>query len=110
MSGGYFDYGQYHINDIADNIEEVLDKQGKEMPKDELYCSEEYYEKYPEEQFYTIYPKEVQERMREAVRQLRIAAIYAQRVDWLLSGDDGEDSFLKRLESDLDEQTKDKEQ
>jgi len=32
---------------------------------------------------------------------LRKAEIYAQRIDWLVSGDDGNDTFLKRLEEDL---------
>jgi TFIIF-interacting CTD phosphatase-like protein len=33
---------------------------------------------------------------------LRKAEIYAQRMDWYLAGDDGEDSFLERLEDELD--------
>jgi hypothetical protein len=41
--------------------------------------------------------------MKEAVKQLRIAAIYAQRVDWFLSGDDGEESFIERLNEELNE-------
>lgn len=47
------------------------------------------------------YPPEVIERFKEAERVLRMAYVYAQRVDWLLSGDDGEDSFLGRLSADL---------
>jgi len=43
------------------------------------------------------------EKFNEAVRYLRIAQIYAQRIDWLVSADDGEDSFLKRLKEDLRE-------
>ena len=38
----------------------------------------------------------------KAVRMLRKAAVYAQRIDWLLSSDDGEDSFHKRLKEELD--------
>ncbi|MGV8096736.1 MAG: hypothetical protein AB2L24_33180 [Mangrovibacterium sp.] len=34
---------------------------------------------------------------------MRIAEIYAHRVDWFLSGDDGEEHFIKRLKEDLDE-------
>ena len=48
MSGGHFNYNQYRINDIADSIECELNRQGKEKPKDELYCNSEYYEKYPD--------------------------------------------------------------
>ena len=39
--------------------------------------------------------------MKEAVKALKIAQVYAQRVDWLFSGDDGEESFLSRLEEEL---------
>jgi hypothetical protein len=39
--------------------------------------------------------------MKEAVKALKIAQVYAQRVDWLLSGDDGEESFLSRLDDEL---------
>ena len=49
MSGGHFDYKQYHINEIVDSIERELNNQGKEKPKDELYCDKEYYEIYPDE-------------------------------------------------------------
>ena len=41
--------------------------------------------------------------MREAIKALKIAHIYAQRVDWYLSKDDGEESFISRLEQSLKE-------
>ena len=41
--------------------------------------------------------------MKEGIEILKKAQIYAHRIDWLLSGDDGEESFLKRLEEDLNE-------
>jgi len=37
----------------------------------------------------------------EGIELLKKAQIYAQRIDWLLSGDDGEDTFHKRLSQDL---------
>lgn len=101
MSGGHFAYKQYQIAEIADSIERELSRQGKEKPEDELYGDREYYEKYPEERFYYTYSEIVQEKMKEAVKQLKIAAIYAQRVDWFISGDDGEESFIARLSEDL---------
>jgi len=103
MSGGYFDYRQYWIKDIADSIELELNRQGKEKPRNELYGDEEYFEKYPEDKFYPTYSIIVQEKMREAVKQLRIAAVYAQRIDWFLSGDDDEESFIERLNEELNE-------
>lgn len=41
--------------------------------------------------------------MKEAYLQIRKAYIYAQRVDWMMSGDDGEDDLQERLKVDLDE-------
>jgi len=102
MSGGHFDYQQYHVSNIADSIENELNKQGTLKPKDELYYTDEYYSKYPDEKYYAAYPIEIQEKMKDAIKILRTAAIYAHRIDWLLSGDDGEESFLERLKEELD--------
>lgn len=33
---------------------------------------------------------------------IKKAKIYLDRIDWLLAGDDGEDSFLKRIVEDLE--------
>lgn len=41
------------------------------------------------------------ETMKEAYRQLRTAEIYAQRVDWMMSGDDSEETLQKRLQREL---------
>ena len=105
MSGGSFQYDQYKIGYIADQIEEVIIKNGvKKTPeeiKDEGWRDDSWYEKYPEDKFHYQYPDEVIEKMKEAVKSLKIAQEYAQRVDWLLSGDDGEESFLSRLEENL---------
>lgn len=40
--------------------------------------------------------------LKEAYRQLRIAEIYADRVNWLMSADDDEESFQERLKYELD--------
>jgi hypothetical protein len=104
MSGGAFDYNQYKIGYIADQIDEVIVKNGLEKTPEELknnWIDPEWYKKYPEDKFHYKYPDEVIEKMKEAVKALHIAQEYAQRVDWLLSGDDGEESFLSRLEENL---------
>jgi hypothetical protein len=44
---------------------------------------------------------EVIEKFKEGLAVLRQAEVYAQRIDWLVSGDDGEASFLQRLKEDL---------
>ena len=46
---------------------------------------------------------EIVEEFKKGLKILKMAAIYTQRIDWLLSGDDGEDSFKKRLKENLDE-------
>jgi hypothetical protein len=33
---------------------------------------------------------------------LRQAYVYAQRIDWLVCGDDGEDSFQRRLKFEME--------
>ena len=105
MSGGAFDYNQYKIGYIADQIDEVIVKNGLEKTPEELkqegWRDPEWYTKYPEDKFHYQYPDEVIEKMKEAVKELHIAQEYAQRVDWLLSGDDGEESFLSRLDENL---------
>lgn len=39
--------------------------------------------------------------MKDAYKQIRIAQIYAQRVDWMMSGDDSEETMQQRLEENL---------
>ena len=108
MSGGFFEYDRYRIGRMADSIEQELIKQGKQKPKDELFRTEDFYKQYPEDKFFTTYSLMVQQKLKEAVNALRIAEIYAHRVDWFLSGDDGEDNFPERLSSDLEEFMKSK--
>lgn len=106
MSGGRFDYDQYKIGYIAEKIEHYIEINGKAKTSEELknegWRDPDWYEKYPEDKFHYEYSSEVIEKFREAVNYLKIAQVYAHRVDWLLSGDDGEGSFLKRLQEDLE--------
>jgi len=80
MSGGYFDYNQYRIDDIIDQIERAINA-NKET--------------------YDLSAKTIRE-FRKAIRILRKGAVYAQRIDWLISGDDGEETFHERLKKDLE--------
>lgn len=106
MSGGAFEYNQYKIGYIADQIEHEIERNGrpktKEELRDESWRDPDWYKKYPEDLNHYKYPDEVIEEFKNAVKNLRIAEVYAQRVDWLLSGDDGEESFLRRLKEDLE--------
>lgn len=104
MSGGRFSYKQWHIDNIADQIEQEVILSGKPIPKQKwsYYERQEFEETHKHPMNYA-YPDSILRRMEEAVYALRAAAIYAQRVDYLLSGDDGEESFEGRLSKELSE-------
>ena len=105
MSGGHFDYDQYKIGYMAESIERLIENNGRKKTADELkdesWRGSDWYEKYPEDLYYHKYPDEVIEEFKKAIRILKEAQIYAHRVDWLVSGDDGEETFLRRLKEDL---------
>lgn len=94
MSGGHFNYDQHKIHNIADEIENILEKQGQEK-QDSYYTYSDGVSRFP------VFNKEIQDKFKEAIYHLRKAAIYTERIDFFLSGDDGEESFLKRLNEDL---------
>lgn len=89
MSGGYFDYAQYRIREIADQIERLIETNDSTELNDWG------------DPVGKGYPPEIVAEFRVAVRSLRVAEVYTHRVDWLVSGDDGEESFLLRLRADL---------
>lgn len=95
MSGGKFDYYQHHIHYIAETIQSMLDRQGTKKSADDYYSFES--------DEYETFPEEVEAKMREGLAVLRRAYIYAHRIDWYLSGDDGDENFLKRLEEELNQ-------
>lgn len=98
MSGGHLcDYKQYEIGYIADEIEQLIIKNGKPKREEDKYSWDD------SDSTYEEYPPEIIEKFKEAVVALRVAQTFAHRTDWLVSGDDGEDAFLRRLEDDLQE-------
>lgn len=110
MSGGFFNYDQSKIRNMIDSIEHLIERNGRAKTHEELTDGysfvgdtnyKEYYEKYPNEKFFPAYSDEVIEEFKKAVQHLRVAYVYAQRIDLLVSGDDSEESFMKRLKNDL---------
>ncbi|MEA3296143.1 MAG: hypothetical protein U9Q27_03345, partial [Patescibacteria group bacterium] len=91
MSGGYFEYRQFHISEIAEKIENIVKNNGSKEKNE-----------WGEEIGYH-FPPEIITKFIDGVNIIKTAYVYAQRIDWLLSGDDGEESFLERLEEDLKE-------
>lgn len=114
MSGGHFDYKQYYLDDIADSIERYLN--GVEVYEDSMcqwdhdhkrgWVSDEEWEYVktnrrtkPNEYEYS---QDTLNELQKGVEIIRLASIYAHRIDWLLSGDDGEESFQKNLKEELE--------
>ena len=91
MSGGHFSYKQHTLLDMADDIgSQILSNDSTE--KNEWGDS-----------LGNQYSPETIAEFGKAVKALKMAYVYAQRIDWLLSGDDGEDSFHIRLQAQLKE-------
>ena len=91
MSGGHFQYQQHSIMDIAEDIERIIEGNDDESIN-------EWGDKRGRG-----YSPEVIEKLKEGVEILKTAFVYAHRIDWLLSDDDGEERFLERLEEELKE-------
>lgn len=53
--------------------------------------------------YFPDYSEETINEFRKGVDILKRAQVYANRIDWLMSGDDGEDNFHKRLKEKLKE-------
>lgn len=105
MSGGRWDYIEYRFTDIVEDMKRLINRNGKlktlEEMKEEAWRIVEWYEKYPEDKYHHKYPDKIIEKFKEGIEIIEKAQIYIQRFDYLLSGDDGEDSFLERLEEEL---------
>ena len=90
MSGGHFSYMQWEIGNIADEVEQlILDNDSEEL--------NEYGDRKG-----SHFTPETTEEFKKGLVILRQAYVYAQRIDWLVSGDDGEDSFHNRLKFELE--------
>ena len=85
MSGGHFDYKQYYIGEIADEIARIV------KDEEERHITERHYE------------SGSIDAMKEAYRVLLKAEVYARRIDLLVSGDDSDETFAKRLHKELSE-------
>ena len=90
MSGGYFNYSQYNLQQIADEVEQLI------ISNDSNEKNE-----YDEVKGYHFSPETIEE-FKRGLLLLKQAHVYAQRIDWLVSGDDGENNFHSRLKSDLE--------
>ena len=111
MSGGHFDYYQWQIDEIANSIEDYI--YGHSLEEEDIGYYIQNNEIENEEKDYIIknkhtlpnrceFSEETIEEFKKGLDIIRKAYIYAQRIDWLLSGDDDEKSFHKRLKEDFE--------
>ena len=94
MSGGFFDYAQFRLGEIQDGIERVIAKNVDGETSRRLDEEGEWHYSFSEETLAEF---------RNGIAALKKAFVYAHRIDWLLSGDDGEDNFHERLKKELEE-------
>jgi hypothetical protein len=77
MSGGYFDYEQCRMQNMADRLASVIETNDE-------------------------FSKETLAEFLKGLVLLTAAAVYLERIDFLLSSDDSEETFHKRLKEDMD--------
>jgi len=114
MSGGAFNYVQYQFGEVAEDIRRVI-KDNNSTEKDEFGFGEvaedirrvikDNNSTEKDEFGDTVgrhLPADIIAKFEETAATAEKAARMVTRVDWLLSGDDGEDSFRRRwIEEDL---------
>ena len=93
MSGGHFN--PINTASIADELETLVELEESNKGSSQ-YISEDLIELYKD-----LNP-ETKKEIKEAIRILRLASIYVTRIDYLFSGDDGEESFHKRLKEECE--------
>lgn len=81
MSGGYFDYNQYRLQEMIDKLER-REERIRQLDDD-------------------AYDFLTEDLIQDAKVIALLAQIFLQRVDWLLSGDDGPETFKERIKEDL---------
>lgn len=81
MSGGHFEYNQYRLNDLASEIQRIV-------------------ETHQNRDWWNFTPETIQ-KFQEAIVTLRKAEAMVQHIDWLVSGDNGEDTFHKKWAEDF---------
>ena len=91
MSGGYFDYKDHYINDIADKIQHCL----IDTNEDETL------NRWGDRNGRFLKPEMIA-KFQEAVLVLRIAAVAVHRIDCYISGDDGEETFFEQWDEEIE--------
>ena len=105
MSGGSMDYVAYKIQEAANHIQRELANTELRRKSGRFFNVAKYYQEKHPDVGYLKSPESltdaVVKRLIDALVCVRQAAIYAERVEWLTSGDDGYEAFCLRLDEEL---------
>jgi hypothetical protein len=90
MSGGHFGdcgYDYYKVSQFADELEVEISNNGRARNEDRTYGVE----------WYPKHEPEVIEYLKEQLPKMRKMAEIMRHIDYLYSGDHGDDSFMERV-------------
>jgi hypothetical protein len=104
MSGGHFQNINYRIEEILEELNNLIQKNGlkktQEEIKDENYPID-WMEKYPEDEYHYKYSDDVINEFQNAIEIIGKADIYIKQIDYLLSGDTSEETFKENITKEL---------
>jgi nitrogen-specific signal transduction histidine kinase len=112
MSGGALDYSFVHMNETVRRIQEEIENLEALVNSGDTsgYRISQYYKnRFPErEEFKSeeTLAKAVLRIYKNAVECLTKASIYSERIEWMLSGDDGPEALVLRVEEELNQEKK----
>ena len=89
MSGGHFNYKQYELNMLADEVERLIATNDDSRLNDWG------------DRIGAGYSLETIAKFSECAAALRRCEAMLQRIDWLHSGDDGEETFHERWKKEV---------
>lgn len=96
MSGGHFDYDDFKIKQIGEELEIIAETNEKlkeqEIPEDN----------YSMKAFYSRIPEDIIEDIKFSGKLLKIMGDVVHEIDYYLSGDTGDDSYRERVKKILD--------
>lgn len=87
MSGGHFNCNLYNLEDMADEVQELIDTNDK--PNE-----------YGESRNYSSH---IIDEFKLAIKTIKRAKVYLHRIDYLVCCDDSEESFQRTLFKELGE-------
>jgi hypothetical protein len=87
MSGGHFDYGCFRISQFAEEL------------KHEIDINDDTSENQYGEQRGHGFSEETMEHLRKAQKLIELSGSLAREIEWLYSGDHGEESFCRLMDN-----------